>query len=197
MSALPHKHWTVEEYLEFERNSDERHEFVNGEVFAMSGASRNHGRITRNTLNSLTNQLIDKACEPFPESVRIKINKKDYTYPDVSVVCGEQKLDDEAYLDSIVNQTLIVEVLSPSTAMYDRTTKFQKYKQITSLQEYVLIEQDKPYIERYLRQSDGQWLYRDASRLDTSLELPSIGCTLALADVYRQVTFDEGELHNE
>jgi Uma2 family endonuclease len=191
MAAAPKKRWTVEEYFALERESDEKHEFIDGDVYAMSGASLKHNLIVRNVVTYLTIQLTEeKPCLSLPSDMRVKVNQRDYTYPDVSVVCGEPRLDPHAPLDTLMNPTLIVEVLSPSTANFDRSTKFQKYKQIDSFQEYVLIEQDSPRVERFLRQSDGQWLYRDAVGLEESLELQSIGCKLALADVYRQVKFD-------
>jgi Uma2 family endonuclease len=191
MAAVPKKRWTVKEYFALERESEEKHEFIDGDVYAMSGASLKHNRIVRNVITSLTNQLTDEQpCESLPSDMRVKVNRRDYTYPDVTVFCGEPHLETDADLDTLLNPTLIVEVLSPSTANFDRSTKFQKYKQIDSFQEYVLIEQDSARVERFLRQPDGQWLYRDAVGLEDSLELQSIGCTLALADVYRQVKFD-------
>src|SRR5215207_6056674 len=104
MSALPKHRWTVDEYLVFERDSDEKHEFVDGQVYAMTGASRNHNRIQRNTLTTLTNQLRNQPCEPFPSDFRIKVGNRDYTYPDVSVVCGEQQIETHI-LDTLLNPT--------------------------------------------------------------------------------------------
>lgn len=184
MAALPK---TVEEYLAFERSSDEKHEFVDGEVYAMSGAKLSHVRIVRNTMSTLANQLADERCEPLSNDMRLKVSPRDYTYPDIIVVCGEPQLVEDAYLDTLLNPTLIVEVLSPSTEKFDRTRKFELYRQIESLREYVLIAQDRPRIERYLRHEAGEWLYKDAA----GLELQSIGCTLHLGEVYRQVTFED------
>jgi Uma2 family endonuclease len=177
---------TEAEYLAFERASDTKHEYIDGHVYAMTGGSPAHSLISSYTGNSLMNQLQGQPCAVYNSDVKIKANR-DYVYADVSVVCGEPQYKDK---DILLNPIVVIEVLSPSTEQYDRGRKFHQYRQLESLQEYLLIAQNSPHIERYLRQSDGTWLYADAIGLDTSLELPSIGCTLALADVYEKVTFE-------
>lgn len=189
--ALPEKFMTPEAYLEFERASEIKHEYFGGEVFAMTGASRNHNRIVINTLASLHGQLRKRPCEVYPSDMRVKTHSTVlYTYPDISVVCGEPQFED-AILDTLLNPTLIIEVLSPSTERYDRGKKFQHYRTLVSLQEYVLIPQDSYRIERYLRQPTDEWLFTDITEIASTLELPSIECQLVLAEVYEKVTFED------
>ncbi|MEO8611343.1 MAG: Uma2 family endonuclease [Chloroflexota bacterium] len=190
MSALPKKRWTAEEYLAFERASDEKHEFINGDIFLMGGASREHNLIVFNLARVLGNQLSGRPCEAYANDMRVKLNVKNYVYPDLVVVCEPPDFDDN-HGDSLLNPTLLMEVLSPSTEQYDRGDKFESYRALNSLQEYLLLTQNRPHIERYDRQVDGTWVLFEVSGLDTTLELPSIGCTLALADVYDKVAFDE------
>jgi Uma2 family endonuclease len=181
---------TEAEYLEFERQSELKHEFLGGEIFAMTGASRAHNLISVSTSVTLYNQLRSRDCEVYPGDMRVKIQATGlYTYPDISVICGSPELNDDR-LDTLLNPTVIIEVLSPSTERYDRGRKFQHYRELKSLQEYVLIAQDSPRIERYLRQDDG-WQFTDVKGLDSQLELTSIGCTLKLTDVYEKVRFGD------
>jgi Uma2 family endonuclease len=198
MVALPQKmRMTEAEYLEFERKSESKHEFIDGEVFAMSGASRAHNLISIQTAALLISQVRGKNCEVYASDMRVKISKRQYVYPDVIVVCGEVKLSDDKF-DNLLNPTVIIEVLSDSTEAYDRGLKFKNYRQLASLQEYVLIAQDKPSIERFVRQPDGMWgiSANDAEGLDSSVELTSIGCTLYLAEVYDHVVFPADENDN-
>lgn len=181
---------TEADYLKFERASETKHEYIAGEVFAMTGASQHHSLISGSVIAALYGQLRERPCKVYPGLMRLVIAASNvYTYPDISVVCGESILADDQHLDTLTNPMLIIEVLSPSTELYDRGRKFQYYRQIESLREYVLIAQDAPRIERFVRQGD-VWQFSDAVGLDASLELPSIGCTLALGDIYEQVTFE-------
>ena len=142
-SAAAQTYLTPEEYLDFERKATTKHEYVNGQMFAMSGASFAHNFITANTANQLYNQLIDSECQVVTNDMRVKaIETESYFYPDIVVVCGEPRAEDDTF-DTLLNPTLIVEVLSPSTAAYDRGEKFAHYQQIVSLQAYILISQDK------------------------------------------------------
>lgn len=194
MAAIPEKRWTVEEYLAFERASDEKHEFLDGEVYAMSGASREHNLITTNTSTAFNNALRQSPCEVYASDMRVKApgTKGGYLYPDVVVVCGEVHLEDK-HLDTLLNPTVIVEVLSSSTENFDRGAKFQHYRVLGSLQEYLLIAQDVAHIEHYVRREDGGtafgWLLADAKGLEAVVELRSVGCQLTLADVYNRVNF--------
>lgn len=190
MSAVAKRTWTPAEYLAMERASEEKHEYLDGEIHLMSGASRNHNVVMANTLASLHAQLRQRPCVVFPSDMRVKVSETwTYTYPDISVVCDPPELED-TFLDTLLNPTLIIEVLSPSTESYDRGRKFQHYRALPSLREYLLISQDEARIEHYVRQANDEWLLSDAVGLDATLDLNSIGCYLALADVYEKVTYE-------
>lgn len=188
MVAQQQHKWTPEAYLAFERTSETRHEYLNGEIYDMTGASMRHNRIAGNTFASLHAQLSDRPCDVFQSDMRLKATPQMYTYPDVSVVCGEPQLSDDK-LDTLLNPTVIIEVLSPSTENYDRGEKFRGYRTLNSLQEYLLISQDKVSIEHYVRQGD-QWVLSDTTDPEAILKLPSVGCTLTLADVYKKISFE-------
>jgi Uma2 family endonuclease len=194
MSALPHSQKMSEaEYLEFERASETKHEYLNGEVFDMAGASREHNLIAGSTYSSLYSQTIERNCEVYQSDMRLKVKATGLlTYPDISVVCGKPELTTDA-LDTLVNPQVIIEVLSPTTEAFDRGKKFKHYSQITSLQEYVLISQDTPRIERFLRQEAGKWEYEDVRGLEGIIELSSVECSLKLADVYKKIVFTDEE----
>lgn len=192
MVALPHKRWTADDYLAFERASDEKHEFIDGQVYLMAGASENHNLITANVIIALGSQLRGRPCKLYPSDMRVRITRSDdYHYPDISVVCGEAQIEDDEQ-DTLLNPALIVEVLSPSTEQFDRGKKFENYRLLPSLEEYVLIAQDRAHIEHYVRQDGGTWLYSEIKGLDSTSEirLPSIGCGLSMADVYDKVAFE-------
>jgi Uma2 family endonuclease len=189
MSAIPHQKMTPAEYLAFERSSEERHEYLDGEIFLMSGGSPKHSQIAISLSFFVYGQLRQKPCTVYNSDQRVQVSNTGlYTYPDLSIVCGDPQFDEDG--DNLLNPTVLIEVLSPTTESYDRGKKFQHYRTLASLQEYVLIGQDSPRIERYTRQPDNQWLLADAAGLEARIELVSIGCTLALADVYEKVTFD-------
>ena len=193
MAALPNPRPTMSEqdYLTFERESELKHEFIDGEVYAMTGASESHNLISGNLMLVLKLALRGRPCKVYPADMRVKIETLGmFTYPDLSVVCGEAKFADDVF-DSLINPTALIEILSPSTAAYDRGLKFQSYREIPSLKEYVLVEQDKPRIERFMLNEKGNWELTDAHGLNAFLHLPSIDCTLTLSDVYEQVTFDD------
>ena len=189
MSALPHDVRTAEEYLAFERASQEKHEFVGDQVYLMTGASRRHNLIVVNIVMALGGQLRGKPCEMYANDMRVRVGR-DFFYPDVSVVCGEPQFAGEEF-DTLLNAALIIEVLSPSTEQYDRGRKFEKYRALDSLREYVLVAQDRPQIERYIRQDDG-WLLTEAAGLDSALELVTAGARLPLAEIYDRLRFDDG-----
>jgi len=177
------------EYLAIERAAEERSEYLDGEMVAMTGGSRNHGLIVGNLLRELGSQLRDRPCEVYPTDLRVQVSHTGlYTYPDVVVVCGEPRFEDEQ-LDTLLNPTVILEVLSPTTESYDRGRKFEHYRTLGSLAEYLLVSQAQPRIERFLRQDDGLWLFGDAAGLESALTMPSIGCELKLAEVYAKVRF--------
>lgn len=184
MSAQPHEYWTEAEYLALERESDIRHEYLDGQIIAMSGASRAHNLITSSAHVLLYTQL--QGCELYQSDMRVKIHRA-YTYPDLVVVCGEPRFTDG---DTLLNPTLIIETLSPSTEMYDRGKKFQYYRQIAALQVYVLIAQDQARVERFTRQPSGEWLLTEFTDLNAVMALPAVNCELPLAKIYEQVKFD-------
>ena len=194
MAALPQQQpgkMTEAEYLEFERASELKHEYFDGEIFAMTGASEAHNLICMSAAFLLYGQLRGRPCKVYQSDMRVKVEAtRLYTYPDIVVMCGEAQFADGEF-DTLLNPVVIIEVLSPSTERYDRGKKFQHYREIASLREYVLISQESPHIERYLRQDGGGWLLSDAKGLEAAIELSSIGCRLALAEVYEQVTFVE------
>lgn len=178
---------TEAEYLAFEAGSETKHEFVNGNVFAMTGASFTHAVICQNCATTLATQLTDKPCTVVTNDVRVRVaSKVSYRYPDVMVICGEAEFY-ENHKDTLINPIVILEVLSPSTALVDRNEKLDEHMQIASLQEYVLVSQDNAKVERYLRQASGDWLYSKVIGLDGALDLPSLGCELALKTVYKKV----------
>ena len=190
MSAVAHSIMTEAEYLAFERASEIKHEFRDGYVYDTSGASRAHSLICSYTNWHLIDQLRDGPCEVYQSDMRVKVQAAgSYAYPDISVVCGEAQLADNEF-DTLLNPVLIIEVLSPSTEYYDRGRKFWHYRQLESLREYILIAQDRPHVERYLRQDDDTWVLTDVIGLETSLQLGSVEATLVLATVYEKVTFE-------
>ena len=199
MSALPdvHRGMTEAEYLALDRNSTIKHEFMTGEVYAMSGASEAHNLITASTIAVLYNQLRSRSCRVYPSDMKVRTPATgSYAYPDITVVCGEALFADDQR-DILLNATLIIEVMSPTTERYDRGRKFQHYRELKTLQEYILMAQDSPHMERFLQQGKGFWQFSEVRGLDASLELSSIECTLSLAEVYEQITFaseqDEGQ----
>ena len=191
MSANPKTKLTPEEYLKFERNSEERHEYFDGEIFAMSGAKRNHNVIAWNIGGELRQKLKGKNCEAYPADMRVFVPKTGlYTYPDIVVICGEPKFKDNVF-DTLLNPILLIEVLSETTESYDRGKKFQHYRSIETLQEYVLVAQDEARIEKYVKTGDGFWLLSEAVGLESEIEFASIECRIALREVYDKVNFED------
>ena len=177
---------TPEEYLTWERKQSFKNEYHNGQIIAMSGASRAHNRITLDIATQLNIQLMEGECEVFVGDMRVRTNPAiSYYYPDVIVVCGEPRFEDDAF-DTLLNPILIVEVLSPSTAAYDRGEKFEHYKQLTSLEEYILVSQDRIHIEHYRRQ-DSRWFHSTFQHLGDVLSRASIECEVPLRAIYRRV----------
>lgn len=189
--AAERKTWTPEEYLAWERTSELKHELFQGEVFAMAGASREHNLIVSNAIRVLGNALLDRPCEVYPSDLRVKIQATGlYTYPDASVVCGRPEFEDNV-ADTLLNPNVIFEVLSESTEGYDRGKKFRQYRTITSLRDYVLVAQDTIQVEHFRRKADGSWSLREAGA-GGRLALESIGCDLAVDELYRKVFDREG-----
>jgi Uma2 family endonuclease len=188
--ALPQSkpHLTSDQYLAIERNAEYKSEYFDGEMYALAGATKNHNLVAGNVLSELHAQVKGRPCNVFPSDMRVKVAATGlYTYPDVTVICGEARFEDQEE-DTLLNPTVIVEVLSKSTANYDRGEKFAHYRRLPSLAEYVLIAQDKPHVEHYVRQPDNTWLLSESEGLQDTVELPAINCYLKLADVYDKVT---------
>lgn len=183
---------TPEAYLELERKAITKNEYVNGDITAMAGASFAHNFITFDTAIHLNNQLMDTECQVASTGdLRVKVAETEsYFYPDIVVVCGEPRAEDNVF-DTLLNPTLIVEVLSASTEMYDRDEKFTHYRQIDSLQEYILISQDKVQVLRY-RRHEPEWIPTEFRTLADVVPLLSNQCELPLQRVYRRVNFDNG-----
>lgn len=191
MSALPDSSMVLNEaeYLTFERDSQIRHEYLDGQVYDMTGASRAHNLICTNIVAALHPQLLQTPCEIYQSDMRVKVATL-YAYPDVTVACQSPQFADDSF-DTLLNPVLLIEVLSPSTEGFDRGAKFQHYREIDSLREYLLVSQSSPRIERYLKQSSGVWTLTDAIEIDASLELESIEALLRLQDVYNKVKFEQ------
>ena len=191
MSQLAEHFITAADYLAMERQAEIKSEYLNGYIYAMSGASLKHNRIVAGLATVLGAQLRRKSCEPFFGDMRVKVSPTGlYTYPDVVVVCGEPQLEDQ-HLDTLLNPKVIIEVLSDSTEKYDRGDKFAHYRALESLTDYLLVAQNQPRIEHFARQNDGSWRYAVADGLDTEIEIATIGSTLRLAEVYERALFPE------
>lgn len=187
MSSQPKIRITPEEYLAIERAADGKSEYCNGEVFAMTGGTRQHNLITVNVSSSLHAQLKKRRCTVYSSDQRVRVSATGlYTYPDVTVVCGEARFADD-HEDTLLNPTVIIEVLSRSTEGYDRNEKFAHYRKLASLPEYVLIAQVRCHVERYLRRPNEEWLLSETDDIGDSIRLSSIDCMLALADIYEKV----------
>jgi Uma2 family endonuclease len=190
--------YSVDEYLALERAADERHYFLDGEIFAMAGESHTHNIICVNTVLTLGNQLIDSDCQVNTKDIKVRSGpvpesghstKGFYSYPVVLVICGEPEFHD-AYRDVVLNPKVIVEVVSDSTEAFDRGEKFQRYQTyLPNLRDYILISQHRPQIEHFCRQPDGSWSYHSYVGLETTFAIESIGCDVLLADIYRRVIF--------
>ena len=190
MAANPKERFTLEEYIEFDKNSEERWEYFDGMVVTISGGTLTHNRIARNLTTSLTNKLAGRECEVLPADMRIKVPKAPpYRYADVVVVCGEPVIESIQGLDALVNPRLIVEILSESTEAYDRGKKFHSYQSIDSFEEYLLVAQDRPYVTHYVRQADGNWLRTDIEGLESEITLVTIPCKITLSEIYAFVEF--------
>lgn len=192
MSAMPHSDYPMNEadYLAFDRESDVRHEFVNGEVVAMAGASWNHTLIVSNINTRLNVNLEGTSCNSVTSDLRVHVKSvKSYRFPDVVVVCGTPEFTDDDN-DILLNPILLVEVLSPSTATIDRNEKMKEYFQIPSLQEYMIVYQEDVRVERYLRDKTYKdWRLAFLTDIEDTLTLPSLDCELSLTDIYNQVRF--------
>jgi Uma2 family endonuclease len=187
---LTHR-YTPAEYLERERAAEAKSEYLDGAIIALAGASRAHSLINTNLASLLNGALRDQPCEVHASDMRVRVaSGRLYTYPDIAVVCGEAQYED-AHGDTLLNPTVIVEVLSPTTEAYDRGAKFGYYRQLPSLRAYVLVAQDQMLVEHYARPADG-WLLTEARAASGALALPALGCALPLAEIYHKVGLATG-----
>ncbi len=186
MSSLPKTLMSEAEYLAYERQSQIKHEFYLGELFAMAGASREHNLIALNIGGELRQTFKGQRCEAYVGDMRVRVTRTGlYTYPDVVVVCEEAEFVD----DTLLNPTVLIEVLSDSTEQYDRGTKLKHYRQLPSLREYVLFSQTEPLVEQCVRRDNNRWELSETAGLDATLTLSSLGCDIPLAEIFDKVVF--------
>jgi Uma2 family endonuclease len=185
------RHLSPEEYLEFERESDVRHEYLDGHVSAMAGESLSHSRVCFNLAREVGNKLKGKPCEGLSPNMKVRTsNASLFAYPDLTIVCEEPKFHD-IKRDVLINPKVIFEVLSPSTEAYDRTTKFARFRMGNeTLTDYILVSQDKPFVEHFAKQPDGNWIYRSFNNMADSFDIESVGCSLSLVEIYERVEFE-------
>lgn len=189
MGAQELNYITPEEYLATERMALEKHEYFLGEIFAMSGASFAHNDIFSNAFSELSSQLKGKNCKPYGSDLRIHIPKNSlYTYPDMSVICGKIQAVDNKF-DTAINPSVLFEILSPSTQNYDQIAKFELYRDIDSLQEYIMIRSDKVQVLKYVRNTDNSWLLTVYKSIDDIFSIDSLGVQLYLETIYDDVNF--------
>lgn len=190
MSSQPKKLYTLEEYFEIELNSEEKYEYWDGQIFAMSGASRGHNKISVNLTREISLQLKGRNCEVFHSDQRVKVPSwPPYRYPDLVALCGKPEYENIGGVDTLLNPTLVIEILSPSTEAFDRGDKFDYYKSIPSFCEYILVAQHRPFITQIVKQNDNKWLLSGFDKLEDIVTLSSIDCNLLLSDVYLGVEF--------
>jgi Uma2 family endonuclease len=193
LSTQPKTFISPERYLEIERAAEFKSEYYNGEMFAMSGAREAHNLIAANAIAELRQQFRRRSCRVYPSDMRVFVSATGlYTYPDLVALYGKPEFQD-GELDTLLNPSLIVEILSPSTEAYDRSRKFENYRSIESLREYLLIAADRVHADLYTRQTDGRWLLTSAGRLEDALVLESVDARLPMSDLYEKVEFPSGQ----
>lgn len=186
MATVLKQYYTEAQYVQQERMSPGKSEYYHGEIFAMSGATREHNLVVANLVRPLGSQLHEQPCEVYPSDMRVRIPTGLYTYPDVTVVCGEPQFVDDTR-DTLLNPLVVVEVLSKSTEAYDRGKKFEHYRSVDSIRHYVLVTVDRAHVEVYSRDPNSQWVLSEANGMVSAIELPAIQSRLVLADVYHKV----------
>ena len=182
---------TPGEYLALARSSlDIKHEFFDGDVFAMVGAGINHNRININLAGELRNRFKadNSPCEVLSNDMRVKI-ENNYTYPDIVIFCGDAQFEDNKF-DTLTNPVIIIEILSDSTEAFDRGDKFTYYRAIPALKEYILVSQKKYHVEQYIRSDNGKWEYRSYESPDQMLNMESVNCDVLLSEIYLNVNFE-------
>jgi Uma2 family endonuclease len=195
MLSLKKQTYTLEEYLELDHQSEGKIEFWDGNIFTLAGASPNHNQILVNLIFSLQLNLRGKGCRVFPSDMRVKVpDYPPYRYPDLSALCGEAKFEKLGKQELLVNPGLIVEILSDSTAEFDRGYKFTYYKSIESFTEYLLIAQDRPHVTQFVKQSDNSWLNHEFNAIEDKFRVATLDCELDLSELYQDVVFPENIL---
>jgi Uma2 family endonuclease len=190
MSSLPEPYFTPEEYLEGERKAETKSEYLDGHIYDMAGATRAHNLVAGNIFGEIRSQLKGRTCEAYIGDMKVRVpSSRLYTYPDVAVACGEIQFEDDE-TDVLLNPVVLIEVLSPSTEAYDRGRKFERYREIESLQEYILIAQDRVSVEHYLRRG-GEWAFKSYLDRNDRIALPSIDCAILLSEIYLGLEFGE------
>jgi Uma2 family endonuclease len=190
MVAVPKERLTIEEYIEFDKNSEERWEYFDGDVVSISGGTLAHNRIATNFVGGLQGKAVAKGCEVLAGDMRIKVPKASpYRYADIVVVCGPPVIEIVQGLDVLVNPSLIIEILSPSTEAYNRGQKFVSYKSIDTFREYLLVAQDRPLITHYVCDENGNWLRTDIEGLDNEIDIVTLSCKMSLREIYALVEF--------
>ncbi len=195
----PKRRYTVEEYLAFEEQSEEKHEYVDGEIIAMAGSTVDHAVITANMTAVMNRLLRGKPCRVYSSDLKVRPKSRArFRYPEMSVICGPVEHDPASKSKHVaLNPTLLVEVLSPSTQRTDRTEKWFDYVLIPSFKEYVLVSQDEPRVETIFRTADGTWTLDHALGVDKTIKLQSLDIELPLGEVFEGVQFPETESDNE
>jgi Uma2 family endonuclease len=189
MSAQSLPYLSPEQYLAIEREAEFKSEYYKGKMYAMAGGTTVHGMLAMNFGGELRSLLKNRRCFVYGSDVRVRVSPNGlYTYPDISAVCGEPAVSDE-HADTLLNPKLIVEVLSKSTEAHDRGFKFAQYRMIDSFEEYVLVSQAEPHVERFRRQAGGQWVFSDTVGLDAVVTLESLECQIPMAEIYLNVDF--------
>ena len=187
MASLPKTFITPEEYLALDRKAEVKSEYYAGQVIAFAGASKRHNLIVANVLAGIHRQLMDRPCNVYPSDMRVRVSKTGmYAYPDVVVTCGEEQFADDNS-DILLNPIVLIEVLSESTANYDRGDKFEHYRRIESLREYILVSQELYRADQYVRQNDTQWLLTEFHRAEDTIKFSSINCELAVKEIYAKI----------
>jgi len=188
--ALKYNYISPEEYLEQEMAAVEKHEYYRGEVFGMSGASREHNEIYSNIFTDIGSKLKGKGCKPYGSDFRVHIPKNTlYTYPDIIIICGDPELIDEKF-GTVTNPSVIFELLSHSSRNYDKGEKFTLYRDIGSLKEYILVDTERIHVEKHIRREDNSWVLTDYRSLDEFFTIETVQVSLLLKDVYDGVTFE-------
>lgn len=195
MAFQPKQIYSLEEYLELEKKSEEKLELWDGNVWSMSGATAAHDRIITNLVIDIGSKIRAGGCDVYSSDMRVKVpSYNPYRYPDLSAICGTPVFEQIGGIDMLVNPQLVVEVLSESTEAFDRGDKFSYYKSIESFSEYLLVAQHRPHVSQFIKHGDGFWINFEFNDLNESLELKAVSCTLSLSSIYRDVSFPDPNL---